>query len=163
MKRLFLAGFCLLLFFSVGQAGWLKEVEISHEPEKNGQMDYTVRFLAATSHSCDQIVFECMYHQEFPWENARGQKYMKIHEPVSFVYSRHHAKLVAALDNNISFRVPISMKRLSEAYGKKTFRKGSPVTISRLKISGLVKGKPLWSHDLEADKKHDFTRKKATK
>jgi len=163
MKRLLLGSFVLLFFCRMGQADWLKEVELSHDPEKDGQADYTVRILPAQTHLCDQIILECVYRQKFPWENARGKKYIKIHEPVSFTYRRHHVRLVADLDAYISFRVPISPERLSSAYGPTVFRKGVPITVSRIKISGLLKGKPLWSHDLEADQKHDLTDKKEEK
>ncbi len=163
MKRLLLATICMLLICPATRAGWLGEVKISHEPEKKGQIDYTVRITPAKTHSCDQIIFECVYHQEFPWVNLRGKKYLKIHEPVSFTYRRQKVKLVADLDTCISFRVPISKERLSTIYGQKVFRKGFPITISRIKLSGLTEGKIRWSHDLKSDGKHDLTIRKKDK
>jgi len=156
MKRLLLGTLCLFLLCPAGRAGWLKEVEISHEPEKDGQMDYTVRILPARTHSCDRIVFECVYHQEFPWEDVRGRRYIKIHEPVSFTYRRPSVRLVADLDAYISFKVPISMARLTAAYGAGVFREDSAVTISRIKLSGLAEGQTCWSYDLKSDRTHDL-------
>ncbi|MFN2164666.1 MAG: hypothetical protein ACK2U9_00210, partial [Anaerolineae bacterium] len=73
---------------------WLREIEVTAHPKRDdGQEDYSVRLLPARNHHVDSLHFECVYHQEFPWENLRGKRYTKIHEPVAFPYDRYDVKL----------------------------------------------------------------------
>ncbi|MCK5528937.1 MAG: hypothetical protein KAI74_04585 [Kiritimatiellae bacterium] len=143
----FMVAFAVSAFAQVSK---ISEVEIKSDPEKDGQRDFTVRILPAVTHKCEEIIFECVYRQQFPWENLQGKKYVKTHEPVAFSYYRHDVRLVADLDKYISFRVPMSMKLLEKAYGDKTFNKDYPVTIGRLKITAKRGKVVLWSYDLEA-------------
>lgn len=136
---------------------WLQEIEITSEPERKGKKDFTVRILPGKTHDCDKIIFECIYHQEFPWEDARGRKYTKIHEPVTFKYRRRDIKLVDDLDTYVSFRVPISMKRLATAHGRKVFNKNYPVSVARLKIKAVSGNQTRWSHELKATGVHKLT------
>ena len=139
-----------LLSVTLYADGLISEIEISSEPEKDGQRDFSVRLLPGKTHRCDDIVFECVYHQEFPWENLRGKKYTKIHEPVSFVYYSNNVRMVADLDRYISFRVPMSLTRLKKAYGEKTFNKEYVITIGHIKIKGMRDKEVIWSYDLPA-------------
>ena len=161
MKRLSISVLVGLACCVGARAGWISEIEISSEPTEDGQVDYSVRILPGKTHQCDKIVFECVYHQKFPWENARGKKYIKVHEPVSFAYRRRDVGLVDSLDTHISFRVPLSRKRLVAAYGDKVFQKEYPITISRMKITATSAGETRWSYDLKADGMHDLTRGRA--
>lgn len=126
--------------------GWFREIEVTAETEVEGKQDITVRLRPETTHHCDVIEFECVYHQEFPWEDARGKKYTKVHEPVSFLYRRTDVKLVNDLDLYISFRVPVDRKDLEARYGSTTFNKNAPITISRVRITGKVGRQALWSY-----------------
>jgi len=139
---------------AAGFSQWFKEIEIKSDPEAKGQKDYTVKFSPEKTHDCEKIVFECAYHQEFPWEDYRGRKYTKIHEPVAFTYRRLDVKFVNELDNYVSFRVPINLALLEEAYGPRVFNKGYPVAIPRMRITGFADGKKIWSYELKTDAKH---------
>jgi hypothetical protein len=143
-------------------AEWLSEVEITHDPVKKGEQEFTVRIMPNKTHQCDKIVFECIYHQEFPWENARGKAYTKIHEPVPFTYRARSVRLVADLDSYTNFRVPISLELLSKAYGEKVFNKDYPVTIDRLRITGSSASGILWKHELKAPGLHKVGEKPVT-
>ncbi|MCX7590116.1 MAG: hypothetical protein N2255_00665 [Kiritimatiellae bacterium] len=132
----------------------IREIEIRSEPEANGHKDFTVRLLPGQTYECERVQFECVYHQEFPWEDVRGRKYTKIYEPVNFKYQRKDVKFVNDLDTYISFRVPIGRDLLENAYGETAFAKGYPVTISRIRITAFAEGKPLWSYEVPAGGKH---------
>ena len=138
------------LLSAAAYAGPISEIEINSEPEKDGQRDFSVRFMPGKTHQCDDIVFECVYRQQFPWENLQGKKYTKIYEPVSFTYYSHNVRMVADLDKYISFRVPMSIERLKKAYGEKTFNEKYPVTVGHIKIKALRGKEVIWSYDLEA-------------
>ncbi|MGQ9661578.1 MAG: hypothetical protein ACUVWX_04465 [Kiritimatiellia bacterium] len=149
-----------LMFLHAGQitAGeLLREIEIRSEPEAHGHKDFMVRMLPGQTYECERVQFECVYHQEFPWEDVRGRKYTKIYEPVNFKYQCKDVKFVNDLDTYISFRVPIGRDLLESAYGETTFVKGYPVTITRMKITAFANGAPLWSYEVPAAGKHSAT------
>ncbi len=131
-------------------AGPISEIEINSEPEKDGQRDFSIRFMPAKTHQCDDIVFECVYRQQFPWENLQGEKYTKIYEPVSFKYHSHNVRMVEALDKYISFRVPMSIERLKKVYGEKIFNEEYPIVIGHIKIKAMRGENLIWSYDLPA-------------
>lgn len=144
----------LLLIGGAPASDWIRMVEVTSEPEANGQKDYTIRFAPRKTQLCDKVVFECVYHQEFPWEDVWGKKYTKMHEPVPFTYQRAKVKFVNDLDEYVSFRIPVSMERLKEKYGPKVFNKDYPVTVDRIEISGMVKGETIWSFSVPAKGKY---------
>ena len=146
----------------VSAADWLSEVEITRDPVKKGEQEYTVRLLPNKTHQCDKVVFECVYRQEFPWENARGKVYTKIHEPVPFTYRSRDVRLVADLDNYTNFRVPIGLELLAKAYGDKVFNKDYPVTIARIRITGSSASGVLWQHELKVPGLHKVGEKPVT-
>jgi hypothetical protein len=139
------------------RAGWVREIEITTEPEENEQRDYTVRIRPETSHNCERIVFDCVLHQEFPWEETKGVTSTKRHEPVLFTYTRRNVKLVNDLDTFISFHVPVGLKLLQETYGPHVFNARYPVIVDRMKISGVAGDKTVWSVELKVPGKHDVT------
>jgi len=143
-----------VLLSSSAHAEWIREIEITSDPEVDGKKIFTVRFMPKKTFKYDRILFDCVYRQELPWENARGKKYTKVYEPVSFTYRHSDVKLVNDLDHYSSFRVPIGLKRLQAIYGPKLFNKVRPITIARMKISGISKGKTIWSYELAAKGKH---------
>jgi hypothetical protein len=146
---------CLLAFPMASPAQWFREVQVSSEPELNGKKDYTVKFAPQKTHDCERIVFECVYHQEFPWEDVRGKKYTKVSEPVVFTYRRLDVKFVNELDNYLSFKVPVSLPLLEEAYGPRVFNKQHPVSIPRIRIAAYVQDKPIWAYELKTESKFD--------
>ena len=129
------------------------EIEVSSEPGEDGVRVYTVRLAPDRTATYDLIVYDCVYRQEFPWENFRGKKYTKVHEPVSFVYREKVPRLVAELDHYTNFRVPLSMERLVAAYGHKVFNKDEAVTVDRIRISALKGGVTQWIYEVPAQGK----------
>ena len=98
-KTIFLLLVALELTAGTTAKEWLREVEIKSEPAKNGaEMHYTVRIMPDKTVKYDRIVFEVIYHQEFPWTDSRGRKSTKIHEPVTFLYRRNNISLVDDLE-----------------------------------------------------------------
>ena len=148
-----LLALCLALPAALAASSWFKEIQVSSEPEVEGKKDFTVRLRPNQTHSCEAIEFECMYHQEFPWQDERGKTYTKIHEPASFVYRRKDVSMTDDLDRYVSFKVPMRRADLEEKYGPKTFHTNYPITVSQIKISGLVEGKPIWIYEVPAEGK----------
>jgi hypothetical protein len=132
-------------------AEWFSEIEVRSEPEANGQKDYTVRFKPIRTHQCDHVLFECVYRQELPWVEADGQKSTRIHEPVRHSYRRTAVKFVNDLDNYISFRVPVSLERLQQAFGLDAFDAGHPITVPRMWITGATSTQTLWRFEVRTD------------
>lgn len=139
----------------------VKEVEIIPDEIKNGQRDYTVRMRPTVNDVYDDIVFECVYRQEFEWTNADGKKSKKVHEPAAFTYKRHEVKFTADLDCFISFRVPVSPKRLMAIYGDTMFRPNVLITVSCIKISAFNDDEKLWQIEVPAEKGIYFPGKQA--
>ena len=150
MRRAAGIGVAGVLIAVVCLAGGVREVEISYDPPARGQQIYTVRLRPDLTCSYDKILFECVLHQEFQWAVTNEQKRIKIHEPAIFTFRRPDVKLVDDLDCFISFRVPVALEKLKEIYGLTAFRTNVPVTVSRMKISGIVSNQPLWVIDTPA-------------
>jgi len=136
-------------------SSWVRELEIRCEPEQDGQSDYTVRIRPGASRRYDRVLFECVYHQEFPWEDLRGRSYTKIHEPVRFTYRRADVKLVNDLDAYISFRVPVGHEQLRRMYGPKVFNDAFPVSVPRMRITAVSDGAPAWSYEVAVPGAYD--------
>ena len=136
----------LLLSHGAMAEDWFQLIQVTSEETAANKMDYTVRFTPARNHHCDKIVFECVYHQKFPWENVRGKKYIKVHEPVNFEYIRRDVKMVHDLDEYISFRTPYGLETLSKVYGPKFFNKDFPVTVDRIIMTGFSGGAEIWTY-----------------
>jgi len=139
--------FSLILLGAVGLsvAEPFKEVEVSpQEITDSWWQDYTIRLKPQESATYDDIVFECVLHQEFPWKNADGEAYTKTNEPAFFTYKRHAVKLVADLDHYISFKIPYGVDHLKQMYGDKLFNADAPVIVSAIRIFGVNGGKRVW-------------------
>ena len=135
----------------------IREVEIySEPPDAKGLQIFMVRLRADKTHTCDQVVFDCVLHQEFPWETSTGEKKIKVHEPEVFTYRRNDVKLVEDLDCCIDFRVPVGIKNLKEKFGLTAFNTNYPVTVSRMKISGVISNAPAWSFETVPDGIHEI-------
>lgn len=153
--RVLVTVMALLLCNCAAQAEWLREVEISSEAAKDGKRLFTVRILPGQTRNYAALEFECVLHQSFPWEDARGRRIKKTHEPVSFIYRHADARLVDDLDAYFNFRVPVSLERLKRKYGDTVFNPDYPVSVSRIKISGLEqKKKVLWTREFPAKGVH---------
>jgi hypothetical protein len=139
----------------VVHAGWVREIEIKADPDEDGKRIYSFRFTPDKTQTYDRIEFECVYRQEFPWEDMRGRKYNKVHEPVTFIFRRDDIRFVNDLDAFINFRVPVSRKRLVAKYGEKTFNKESPIKLDRFRVTATANKKILWNLVLRAGGKFD--------
>lgn len=131
-------------------AGPLSEVEITQDPVQNGSQITTVRMTPGETRLLDTLVFDCVYHQDFVSRTSDQSPSWVNHEPAVFTVRRKEVKLVEELDVNVSFRVPVAMERLVEMYGPTAFKAGTPVTVSRIRISALVKGVVLWRYEFDA-------------
>lgn len=135
--------------------GWFKAIEVSTEEAVEGTVDVSVRMQPGKTFACERIEFECVYHQEFPWQNVRGKKYIKKHEPVTFMYRRDDVRLVNDLDAYVSFRAPYGLPALSKKYGPKVFNADYPVTIDRIRITGYDAGGRIWRYEVPVNRTLD--------
>ena len=135
--------------------GAIEEVEITPDPPFDGQQVFTVRLRPATTQICDKIVFDCFLRQEFNWELTNQERRVKANEAM-FTYRRKDVKLVEDLDYYISFRVPVSMDKLINIYGVTAFRTNAPVSVTRMRISGIVGHDTVWSFETEAKGLHQI-------
>jgi hypothetical protein len=133
---------------------FLHSVKIGIEPPDDGQQILNLCFLPAKTVEYDQVVFECVYRQQIPWQDERGKRVTKTIEPVFFTYRRPSVRMVADLDCNISFRVPVSLQRLIENYGEHSFATNAPVAIDRLRIAGERGQARLWEQELKVPGKY---------
>lgn len=131
---------------------WFNLIAVTAEPPVDGLRDFTVQLRPRVTHECDKVVVECIYRQEFPWQDARGKPVTKIHEPVRFVYRRQDVRFVNDLDTYISLRVPVSRPRLERMYGNRVFNKDVPVSVQRVRVAGLCTAGERWSYELDVDK-----------
>ena len=145
------------------RAGELREIEITPDPpDPRGLQIYTLRLRPDANEECDKIVFECMYHQEFPWDMTNETTRIRVIEPAFFTYQRKDVKLVEDLDYYVSFRVPVGMPLLQEKYGATTFNTNFPVTVSRIKLKATAKGKTIWCYEVAAQGLHDVANEAGT-
>lgn len=133
---------------------WLRTVKITIEAPDDGQQILNLCFTPNKTAEYDQLQIECVYHQQFPWQDERGKSVVKILEPVVFVYRRPSVKMVADLDFNMSFRAPVSYARLSAAFGADTFTTNAPIVIDRLRIIAERGEARLWEQELRVPGKH---------
>ena len=138
--------------FSDDKVGVINDILVTRDDEKTGKSIFTVRMRPDKSMVFDKIDYEIIYHQDFPFEDSRGNKYHRVHEPVVFKYSAKNIKMVADLDLYVNFRVPFSRKRLKIIYGKKTFHPNYPITIPRIKISAYTKNKIVFTCTVDVGK-----------
>lgn len=128
---------------------WLRTIKISIESPDDGQRILNLRFTPNKTVEYDVLLIECVYRQSLPWVDDMGRTAYKILEPVVFTYRRPSVKLVAELDFNMSFRVPVSHARLAEAFGTDTFKTNAPILIDRIRIIGERGEARLWEQELK--------------
>lgn len=148
MKRLALV-VCLLAALPLLADEWLRTVRITIEPPDDGQQILNICFSPARTVAYDQLTFECVYHQQFAWHDEHGKPAVKVLEPVVFTYRRPQARMVDELDFNVSFRVPVSYARLSDAFGANAFATNAPIVVDRLRIRGERGEARLWEQELK--------------
>ena len=124
---------------------FISEILVTREDEESGKSIFTVRMLVDKSTTLDRIDYEIIYHQDFPFEDSRGNKYHKVNEPVVFKYSAKNVKMTADIDSYVNFRVPVNRERLKIIYGNRTFHPDYPITIPRIKITGYIGKKQVFT------------------
>jgi hypothetical protein len=140
----------------VAGAGPLREVEITPDPEDNGQQVFTVRLKPGETRTYDLITFACVYHQEFIRQSTDAGGTKGVNEPATFTYRRKAVKLVDDLDTHVSFRVPMGIQKLQDMYGQTTFQTNAPITIARITITASTPEGKAWSFELAASGLHTF-------
>lgn len=139
-------GSLLMALDIVADVSKIKELDITREDEDTGKSIFSVHILPGETKKFDKIEYILTYHQEFPFEDSRGGKYQKIHDPAEFKYTRAKVKLVEDLDHYVNFRVPVSRDRLKIIYGILTFHPKYPITIPEIKIQAFDDGELAWEH-----------------
>lgn len=139
--------------FNTTLAEPVREIDVSSTPPENGQQTFTIRFTPDETFSCDKVTFDCTYQQAFTNEATGQKRELKTHEPGVFTYRRKDVKMVADLDNYISFRVPISLDRLVEIYGPTAFNTNHPVSVARICITASGE-QTTWSCEIPASGTH---------
>ena len=147
---------CILAAWNSRADEWLRAVQISIEKPDDGQQILTLRFTPNKSAEYDQLLVECVYQQQFPWQDEHGKIVTKVLEPIAFSYRRASVRMVADLDFNLSFRAPVSYARLAEAFGADTFRTTAPIVIDRLHIVAERGNARLWEQELKVPGKYDI-------
>jgi hypothetical protein len=161
--RLVLGVGCVLFAVTALRADeWLSTVGITLDPPEGAQQVVSFAFKPLRSAEYDQLVFECVYRQEIPWQDERGRAMTKVIEPVTFTFRRANVKLVAELDFYCNFRAPSGFAKLTQDFGPNTFSKdGGPITIDRVRIGGDIQGKRAWQHEFKAPGTHAVVAPKA--
>lgn len=154
--------FCALAAVASADPYKILELDIAREDEGTGKTIFTVHMLPGQTEKFDKIEYIVVYHQDFPFEDSRGNKYHKIHEPAKFKYTRRDIKLVEDLDNYVNFRVPTSRERLIILYGKFAFHSKYPITEPRIIIRAYDNGEVAWEHEISTDKAYVWDEKKGT-
>lgn len=154
--RLLVGGFCALLsVHAAGADGWLSTVGITLDPPDGNQQVVSLAIAPVRTATYDRLAFECVYRQEIPWKDERGNATNKVIEPITFTYRRPNVKLVAELDFFCNFRAPHGYAKLTQDFGLSTFSKdGGPITIDRVRVSGEIDNKTVWTHEFKVPGTH---------
>jgi hypothetical protein len=138
----------------------IKELDVTREDEETGKSIFTIHILPGKTQKLDKIEYEIDYHQDFPFEDSRGRKYHKIHEPAVFKYSLKQEKMVEDLDHYVNFRVPVGREQLELIYGTLAFHPQHPITIPRITIKAYNDDKIVWQHTVEINRSYTWDDKK---
>ena len=134
---------------------WLATVGISLDPPDGQQQVVSLVIKPVKSAEYDRLIFECIYRQKIPWTDERGRAMTKVIEPVTFTFRRAQVKLVAELDYYCNFRAPYGYVKLTQDFGLNTFAKDGAIVIDRVRITGEIEGKKVWSHEFKAPGQHE--------
>ena len=153
MRRIMLGGIVLAAVSSL--AAPVKEWEAREEDAPvSGKQAVSVRFAPGETADYDQLVFDCRLRQEFAKLDSSGQMRRRVIEPVDFTYREDHVRMVADLDKHISFWVPVSYEEVARAFGEQTFVADAPIHVSRIKVTALREGHPVWTLEGEVGRRH---------
>ncbi len=146
------------LMAAAALAAPVKEWE-AHEEDApvSGKQAVSVRFAPGETADYDQLVFDCRLRQEFSKLDSSGEMRRRVIEPVDFTYREDGVRMVADLDKHISFWVPVSYEEVARAFGEHTFVPDAPIHVSRVKITALRGGQPVWTLEGELGRLHKVT------
>jgi hypothetical protein len=137
----------------------VKELKVTREELDNGKSIFTVFSLPGETRKYDRVDYILKYHQSFLFNDSRGRKYRKKHEPAEFKYSRKRVKFVEDLDNYVNFMVPVSRERLKIIYGKLTFHPNYQITIPEVIIRAYDDGDVAWELVVKVNKEYVWDEK----
>jgi hypothetical protein len=137
-------------------AGPVREIEVTSDPEENGQQVFTVRLKPGETRAYDALTFACAYHQEFVRQTTDAEGTKGANEPAVFTYRRKDVRLVDDLDTHVSFRVPVGLKKLQDMYGETAFHPTAPITIARITITASPATGKGWRCTVPATGLHTF-------
>lgn len=119
--------------------------EVTSDPPSGGRQVFTVRMTPSETAAYDLLLFECTLRQEYVRTDSSGAARRRVTEPAVFAYRERDVRMVRDLDRHASFRVPVGVAEARAAFGETLFVDDAPVTISKMKITALREGRPVWT------------------
>lgn len=118
------------------------------KPLPSGVQILQIRMTPTETVTHKRILFICRLRQEFPYKGSDNKTVQRVLEPADFTHREDDVRLTAELDYYVNIRLPLQEEELVKAYGKRTFRAGFPVTVSKVRIEARDEsGLTLWSVD----------------
>lgn len=122
----------------------IREWSITTEPPVRGKSLVTVRMTPSVTADYDALEFDCTLRQEYNRTGSDGVAHKRVVEPAVFTYRETDARMVEDLDKHVSFRVPVGLEDVRNAFGDTLFVDEAPVTISRITIKAMKDGQVMW-------------------
>lgn len=123
------------------------------KPLPSGVQVLGIRMTPSETATYPRILFICRLRQEFPYKGSDNKTVQRVLDPADFTHREDAVRLTAELDYYVNIRLPLQEEELVKAYGKRTFRSGYPVTVSKVRIEARDEsGKTLWSVDAPVGK-----------
>jgi len=131
-----------------GEAG-VRLVEAKFgKPLPSGVQILQLRMTPSETATYTRILFICRLRQEFPYKGSDNKTVQRVLEPADFTHREDAVRMTAELDYYVNIRLPLQEEELVKAYGKRTFRAGIPVTVSKVRVEARDEsGLTLWSVD----------------
>lgn len=118
------------------------------KPLPSGVQILQIRMTPSETATYPRILFICRLRQEFPYKGSDNKTVQRVLEPADFTHREDAVRLTAELDYYVNIRLPLQEEEWVKAYGKRTFRAGFPVTVSKVRIEARDEsGLTLWSVD----------------
>ncbi len=122
----------------------VREWSVTTEPPVRGKSLVTVRMTPSVTQDYDALVFDCTLRQEYTRTGSDGAAHKRVVEPAVFTYRETDARMVEDLDKHVSFRVPVGLDDVRNAFGDTLFVDEAPVTISHITIKAMKGDQVVW-------------------